>query len=286
MTAREPPAEQVARIARRAVEEDLGQGDLTCDALALGPARARGRLSFQEEGVLCGLPAAREAMRAVDPDTAFRATASDGDAIGAGQGVAEVEGLASSLLSAERVMLNFLQRLSGIATMTAAYVAACAGTGARVLDTRKTTPGLRVLERYAVRAGGGHNHRFNLADGILIKDTHLAAAGGVAGALLRARASAGPLQKVGVEVQSLEELAAAIAGGADHVLLDNFAIELLGEAARRRAAGITTEASGGIGLGSVTAVARSGVDFISVGALTHSARAIAIHMDLEALGNP
>jgi nicotinate-nucleotide pyrophosphorylase (carboxylating) len=243
--------------------------------------RGRGVILAEEAGVLAGLPVAVEVLRAVDPEARLWAERADGDDMEPGAAIAEVAGSVASLLGAERVMLNFLQRLSGIATVTRRFVREVEGTGARILDTRKTTPLLRHVERYAVRVGGGVNHRFALDDGILIKDNHVVACGGVAEAVRRARAAAPPLCKVCVEVETLEELGEALGAGAHHVLLDNFPADLLAEAATRcRSAGVSSEASGGIRLETLAATAAAGVDFISAGALTHSARALGMKLDL------
>jgi nicotinate-nucleotide pyrophosphorylase (carboxylating) len=245
---------------------------------------ARGELLVKADGVLAGLPVAALVFTTVDPSVVLVPLIVDGVAVSAGTVVAEVRGPAGSLLRAERVALNLLQRLSGIASVTARYVAAVRGTSARVVDTRKTTPGLRALEKYAVRAGGGHNHRFNLADGILIKDNHLlaAAAAGlsISQAIAQARANAPHTLKIEVEVESLAQLAEALAGGADAVLLDNMSIETLRQAVDQVCGRAITEASGGITLATISAVAATGVDLISVGALTHSAPALDISLDL------
>ena len=279
----ELPPGHVEELARRAVAEDLGRGDITCRVVGLGGQTATGRIVFEEEGVVCGLPLAAAVLSVVDPAARLLPTKRDGELVVAGEAVVELSGRAASLLAAERVMLNFLQRLSGVATQTMRYRQRMAHTSVRLLDTRKTTPGLRLLEKYAVRAGGGVNHRMGLDDGIMIKDNHIIAAGGVAAAVRAARDAAPPLAKVCVEVENEAELDEALASGAHHVLLDNFELPALAAAVgrcRERAPGVTTEASGGIGYDGVAAVAETGVDYVSVGALTHSARALSIKMEL------
>ncbi|MCC6627198.1 MAG: carboxylating nicotinate-nucleotide diphosphorylase [Chloroflexi bacterium] len=282
-----PSAREMRPVVEAALAEDLAWGDITTDTV-VGPVgggqAARGDLLVKVEGVLAGLPVAALVFTTVDPAVVVTSLVSDGTPVMPGTVVAQVRGPAGSLLRAERVALNLLQRLSGIASITARYVAAVQGTRARVIDTRKTTPGLRVLEKYAVRAGGGHNHRFNLADGILIKDNHLLAAAAegltIGAAIARARAAAPHTLRVEVEVETLDQLDAALAGGADVVLLDNMSIEMLRAAVARVDGRALTEASGGITLATIGAVAATGVDLISVGALTHSAPALDISLDL------
>lgn len=269
---------------RAALAEDLGDaGDLT--AILVDP-RARLSVVFaaRREGRVAGLACARLAVHALDPAATFETVVGDGADVAAGGVVARVEGNARAILSAERVALNLLGRLSGVATLTRAYVRAAEGMGAAILDTRKTTPGLRALEKHAVRCGGGVNHRFGLHDAILIKDNHVAACGGVGAALERARAGAGWLAPVEVEVDGLHQLGEALAHAPSVVMLDNFSLVDLREAvARRDAAGlkgrVRLEASGGITLETVRAVAETGVDGISVGALTHSAPVLDIGLD-------
>jgi len=270
----------IAPIIRAALAEDLGRaGDVT--SLACVPAEARLRAVFasRKPGVLAGLACARLAVAELDPEAQFKAEAADGDRIGAGAKLAFVDANARALLGAERVALNLLGRLSGVATLTRAYVDAVAGTGARIVDTRKTTPGLRSLEKYAVRCGGGVNHRFGLDDAILIKDNHIAACGSVAEAVRRAQAAAGHLMKVEVEIDGLGQLEEALKHGPDVVMLDNFSLADLAEAVRRTAGRAVLEASGGVTLETVRAIAQTGVDVISVGALTHSASGLDIGLD-------
>ena len=245
------------------------------------PAEARLSVAFavRQAGVVAGLDCARLALAALDPAIRFTQVLSDGDAATASAVLAHAEGGARAILSAERTALNLLGRLSGVASLTAAYVKAVEGTRARIVDTRKTTPGLRALEKYAVRCGGGVNHRFGLDDAILIKDNHVAACGGVAEAVRRAKTAAGHLMKVEVEVDSLAQLDEALPYAPDVVMLDNFSLDDLREAVRRVGGAVTLEASGGVNLQTVRAIAETGVDVISVGALTHSAPALDVGLD-------
>jgi nicotinate-nucleotide pyrophosphorylase (carboxylating) len=269
-------------IVRRALDEDLqSTGDITTRAVLPQGRRAKGVILLREEGVVAGLPLASMTFRLLDPKVRFQSLVSDGDRVPAASELAVVEGEAATILEGERTALNFLQRLSGIATLTAAFVALAAPHGAAVLDTRKTTPGLRVLEKYAVRAGGGRNHRFGLYDGVIIKDNHIAAVGGVAEAVRRARENLGGGMSIEVEVQDLADLEDAIRSGADVVMLDNLSVEEVEEAVRAAAGRVKLEVSGGINLENVAAYAATGVDHISVGALTHSARALDIALELE-----
>jgi nicotinate-nucleotide pyrophosphorylase (carboxylating) len=266
----------------RALSEDLGRaGDITSAATIPPETKATGTIEARKAGVIAGLACAAEAFRRLDPALTFRAYVRDGAAVKEGTVLADVDGSAHAILGAERVALDFLGHLSGIATLTAAYVAKIKGTKAKIADTRKTTPGLRALEKYAVRCGGGINHRFGLDDAVLIKDNHIAIAGGVAPALKRARATVGHLVKVEIEVDSLEQLAEALkTGGADAVLLDNMDLGTLKRAVEMVAGKLMTEASGGVTLDSVAAIAATGIDVISVGALTHSAPNLDIGVDL------
>jgi nicotinate-nucleotide pyrophosphorylase (carboxylating) len=237
-------------------------------------------LLLKQPGVVCGLPAAEAVFRALDPEVAFEALVSDGDSIAATPtSVARVEGAARALLSGERTALNLLGRLSGIATLTRRYADAIAGTGAVLLDTRKTTPGLRALEKYAVRCGGGTNHRLGLFDGILVKDNHLRLAGGVREAVERLRAAGSGLE-IEVECDTLDQVAEALAAGADRILLDNMDPALLRRAVELTAGRAELEASGGVTLETIRAVAETGVDVVSVGALTHSARSLDVSMEV------
>ncbi|HLL27975.1 MAG TPA: carboxylating nicotinate-nucleotide diphosphorylase [Xanthobacteraceae bacterium] len=273
----------IEETVRRALDEDLGRaGDITSIATIPEGTRARARLVARKPGVLAGLACAAESFRAIDPAITFRNTKRDGETLAADEIIAEIEGPAIAILSGERVALNFAGHLSGIATLTAVYVAKVAHTRAKIVDTRKTLPGLRALEKYAVRCGGGVNHRMGLDDAALIKDNHIAVAGGVAAALKAARAAVGHLVKVEIEVDSLDQLAEVLkAGGADAVLLDNMDAATLKRAVEMTAGKLVTEASGGVSLETVAKIAESGVDVISVGALTHSAPVLDIALDID-----
>jgi nicotinate-nucleotide pyrophosphorylase (carboxylating) len=266
-------------IVRRALAEDLGWGDVTTEATVPTDLRGRGILLAKQPCIVAGLDVALEAFRQLDPAAVLTIHYADGDAVEAGQVIAEIEGLAGPLLTAERTALNLLQRLCGIATVTRRYVDAAKGR-ILILDTRKTTPTLRALEKYAVRAGGGTNHRLSLDDGILIKDNHVRLAGGVREALARME-NAGHDMPIEIEVQTLAELDEALAAGATRVLADNFSIDDLAEAVRRTRGRAQVEASGGVTLERIDAIAATGADFVSVGALTHSAVAIDISFEVE-----
>jgi nicotinate-nucleotide pyrophosphorylase (carboxylating) len=268
---------------RRALDEDLGRaGDITSAATIPEGKRARAKLAARRPGVLAGLSCAAEAFRQLDPAIEFRANKRDGDPLQARDIAAEIAGNARAVLSAERVALNFATHLSGIATLTAAFVAKVKHTGAKIVCTRKTIPGLRALEKYAVRCGGGMNHRFGLDDAVLIKDNHIAVAGGVAAALKAARVSVGHLVKVEIEVDGLDQLAEVLkSGAADVALLDNMETAMLKRAVDMSAGKLALEASGGVNLDTVASIAETGVDMISVGALTHSAPALDLGLDVE-----
>ncbi len=271
-------------FARRALAEDLGSGDVTSELTVEAGARALGRFAARGDLVVSGLAAALAVFEEVDPGLRFVALAGEGEPVAAGATIAEVEGPARAVLAAERVALNLLMRLCGVATLTRRYVEAVEGTGARITDTRKTAPGMRLLEKAAVRAGGGTNHRAGLDDGVLIKDNHLVLAGGVTEAVRRARAGAPHLLKVEVEVEDADMLREALEAGADAVLLDNMSPEEVGEAvrvARQMIPGVLIEVSGGVGLETVRLYAEAGPDLISVGALTHSAPAADISLEVE-----
>jgi nicotinate-nucleotide pyrophosphorylase (carboxylating) len=270
----------IAPVLRAALAEDLGRaGDVTAQACVPADARLKAVFASRKPGVVAGLACARLALAELDPAADFRAAVNDGERVGAGDPLAWVEANARALLSAERTALNLLGRLCGIATLTARYVQAVEGTGALIVDTRKTTPGLRALEKYAVRCGGGVNHRFGLDDAILIKDNHIAACGSVGEAVRRAKAAAGHLMKVEVEIDGLGQLEEALKYGPDVVLLDNFSNDDLAEAVKRTAGRAVLEASGGVTPETVRAIAETGVDVISVGALTHSVSALDIGLD-------
>lgn len=267
-----PDPQEIARQVAQALAEDLGGGDLTA-ALVPEEAVVDARLIVREAAILCGTAWFDEVFRQLAPALTSRWAARDGDPLQPGQLVCELHGPARPLLSGERTALNFLQTLSGTATTAARYVAAVAGTGAVILDTRKTIPGLRLAQKYAVRCGGASNHRVGLYDAILIKENHIRAAGSIAAALRSAFAAAGEGVMVEVEVEGLEELEQALAAGATRVLLDNFDLAGLREAVRRTAGRARLEASGGVNLETVGAIAATGVDFISVGQLTKDIRA-------------
>lgn len=277
--------QEIKSAVDRALAEDVGSGDVTTLATIPETATATALLRARQPLVLAGLALAEEAFRTLDPAVQFERPARDGDPLPAGATALIIRGNARALLTAERVALNFVQRLSGIATLTARYVKEISGTGARVLDTRKTTPGLRALEKFAVRCGGGQNHRFGLHDMVLIKDNHLAALrraqpNPVAAAIQRARAQY-PKLKVEAEADTLEQALQAAEAGADFILLDNMPPALLREAVSRIAGRSKTEASGGVRLETIRTIAETGVDFISVGALTHSATAVDLGLDFE-----
>ncbi len=267
------------------LNEDLGRGDLTTQAVVTRNAQARGRFLAKEAMVICGLEAAEAVFSTLDAQQQIEAFVSDGEEIEAGKVIARTSGFADVLLGGERLALNLLQRMSGIATLTRAYVKAIEGTRATIVDTRKTTPGLRMLEKYAVKVGGAKNHRFGLDDGVLIKDNHIALAGGVGAAIERARETAGHLHKIEVEVSNERDLREAIDARADIIMLDNLTPEQTHpfvELTRELAPNILLESSGGINLENVRAYADAGVDLISCGALTHSARAMDISFKIQA----
>jgi nicotinate-nucleotide pyrophosphorylase (carboxylating) len=266
-------------IVRRALAEDLGWGDVTTEAVVPSELRARGIILVKSACVIAGLDVAAEAFSQLDPGCVFERKRKDGDRCEPNDIVAEVRGEAASMLTAERTALNFLQRLSGIATLTRRFVDASGGT-ITVLDTRKTTPTLRALEKYAVRAGGGTNHRGGLDDGVLIKDNHVRLAGGVAEAVKRMKAG-DPEMPIEVEAQSLEQVDAAIAAGADLILVDNLPIDAIREAVKRVSGRAKIELSGGVTLDRIPELARTGANYVSVGALTHSAPAADLSFELE-----
>jgi nicotinate-nucleotide pyrophosphorylase (carboxylating) len=266
------------------LSEDLGRGDITTQATVTRNSRARGRFLAKEPMVVAGLEAAEAVFSTLDSQQQIEAFASDGEEVEAGKVIARTSGFADVLLAGERVALNLLQRLSGIATLTRKYVRAIEGTNAQIVDTRKTTPGLRMLEKYAVLSGGARNHRFGLDDGVLIKDNHIALAGGIGAAVERARESIGHLHKIEIEVSAEKDLREAIRSGADILLLDNLSPEETARmvaVARELQPQIALESSGGITLENVRAYAEAGVDLISIGALTHSARAMDISFKIQ-----
>jgi len=271
---------QVETLIRYALAEDIGSGDVTTRAVIPDETRGNAHIIAKEPLVVAGTEVARRVFLLVDPSLRVGICKHDGSHARPGDLLVEVSGGVSTMLMAERTAVNFLQRLSGIATLTRAFVERVAGTSARIVDTRKTTPGWRVLEKAAVRAGGGCNHRFGLYDGVLIKDNHIAAVGGVGPAVAAIRRQIPHTLKIEVEVETLDELDEAIAVGADAVLLDNMAPAVMAEAVRRAGGRLTLEASGGISLDNVREVAETGVHLISVGALTHSARGVDISMEI------
>jgi nicotinate-nucleotide pyrophosphorylase (carboxylating) len=277
---RPPPALLVEPLVRAALEEDLGRaGDITSALTIPDGEDVIARLVARKPGRIAGLNCAETAFRLVDPNLAFNEAVADGESVEAGAVLATIEGAARSILAGERVALNFLGHLSGVATATAALVEAVAGTKARIVCTRKTIPGLRALQKYAVRCGGGFNHRFGLDDAVLVKDNHIAAAGGVGPALSRLRAGLGHMVRIEVEVDTLEQLEEALGLGVDAVLLDNMAPETLRQAVALAGGRATLEASGNVTLATVRAIAESGVDTISSGAITHSAPNLDIGLD-------
>lgn len=267
-------------LVRAALLEDLGRaGDITSNAIVPAEADATMVLAARQDGIVAGLEIAALAFRMIDPQVSLIMARADGETVTAGGKIATVRGSARMLLTAERTALNFLCHLSGIATATAALVEAVRDTKATIVCTRKTTPGLRALEKYAVRAGGGANHRFGLDDAVLIKDNHIAIAGGIRLAVARARQSLGHMVKIEVEVDTLEQLDGALAAGVDAILLDNMSVEDLSRAVAMIGGRAISEASGRITLASVSAIAATGVDLISVGWITHSAPILDIGLD-------
>ncbi|MEA3401416.1 MAG: carboxylating nicotinate-nucleotide diphosphorylase [Armatimonadota bacterium] len=269
------------RVVREALREDIGRGDLTTMFTVPADTRARGELLAKQEGVMAGGWAVAECFRENDPGSEFEQLVDEGERFEPGQRLGDVQGTARGLLGAERVALNFLQHLCGVATLTRRFADELEGTGARVTDTRKTTPGLRALEKAAVVAGGGSNHRFALYDGILIKDNHIRLAGGIAQAIERAREGAPHTLRIEVETAHLGEVREALEAGADIIMLDNMDNAMMAKAVSVVDGRALVEASGGMRLERVRAVAELGVDLISVGRLTHSAPAIDISLELE-----
>ena len=278
-----PPAgldsRAVERVVEEALAEDVGPGDLTTEALIGPEARCRARLLMGEAGVVCGLPVAEAVFRRLDRLARFQPLVGDGQVLDGPRAVASVEGTARAVLTGERTALNLLARLSGVATLAHAFVGAVAGTRAVILDTRKTTPGLRALEKYATRTGGAMNHRRGLYDGVLVKDNHLKLAGGVPAAVaaLRRGATGHPVE---VEVETLHDVRQALAAGADVLLLDNMSTDLIAQAVALVDGRAKLEASGGVTLSRARDIADAGVDFISVGALTHSARSLDVSLEV------
>jgi nicotinate-nucleotide pyrophosphorylase (carboxylating) len=277
------PVQSVRRIVSRALIEDLGKGDLTTSLTVPERTKARGTFYAKQPLVVAGLPVAAEVFRTLEPDFLWEAIVSDGMEVPAGQTLARVEGKATTLLSGERLALNFLQRLGGIATLTRKFKHQLAGLKTELLDTRKTTPGLRILEKYAVRMGGGANHRVGLDDGVLIKNNHIAIAGGIRAAIDSVRNGRPPGMPIEVEVRTRQELEEAILAAADIALLDNMTPDEVAECVRLARGRVLLEVSGGVSLQNVRAYAETGVDRISVGALTHTAPAADINFLIEPL---
>jgi nicotinate-nucleotide pyrophosphorylase (carboxylating) len=274
---------QVESLIRIALAEDVGTGDLTARSVVDPAATASGRMLLKQRGVISGMSVVRHVLESVDPEIEWHPVVADGDVLQDPTTLGEIAGPARSILTAERTALNFIQRLSGIATATREYVDAVAGTNARIVDTRKTTPGMRVLEKQAVRDGGGHNHRFGLFDGVLIKDNHIAAMGGdkaIASIIDQARMHVPHTVRIEIEVTSLEQLNLALSASVDVIMLDNMPPETMRRAVEITSGRALLEASGGVTLKTVRAIAETGVDLISVGALTHSAPALDISLDL------
>lgn len=274
---------ELATLIGSALDEDIGSGDITTACTVPQTAVGKGFIVAKEPLVLAGITVAKRVFLTVNSDLEVALLLEDGSRAMPGERLLEVTGNLAAILMAERTALNFLQRLSGIATLTRSFVDKVANTSVRILDTRKTTPGWRFLEKAAVKAGGGYNHRFGLYDGILIKDNHIVAAGGIRQAVMAVRACQTSRLKVQVEVETLDQLAEAISAGSDAVLLDNMDIDTMAEAVQRAGGKILLEASGGITLENVRQVADTGVDLISAGALTHSARAVDMSMEIEAV---
>ena len=274
------PETVISQAVERALAEDVGSGDITTLATVEEKRSSKAEIVAKAEGVIAGLELAEAIFRALDPRVKFESAVEEGERVAAGTVVARVEGATGAILTGERSALNFLQRMSGIATLTAQYVAAVEGTKARVCDTRKTAPGLRALDKYAVRAGGGWNHRAGLFDGVLIKDNHIKAAGGIAEAVARTRKAAQHLAKVEVETTTLAEVQEAVEAGAEVVMLDNMGAAEMARAVELVGGRCEIEASGKVNLETVRAVAECGVDYISVGALTHSAPALDISLEI------
>jgi len=271
----------VARLIATALEEDLGRGDVTTLATIPPDRTAQGKITAKADLTIAGLPLVGQILKVVDPAAGVRVLVAEGSAVKKGEVVVELWGNAVALLSAERTILNFLQHLSGVATLTRRFVAAVAGTACKIIDTRKTLPGFRLLDKYAVTQGGGTNHRLGLDDGVLIKDNHIAVCGGVGATVRQARSRASALLRIEVECTTLTEVQEALDARADIILLDNMATSQISEAVRLVSGRALLEASGNMSLERVCEVAETGVDFISVGALTHSAPAVDLSMALR-----
>ncbi len=272
---------ELQRIIQAALQEDIGTGDVTTLSTVDPATISRAELVAKEDFILAGIAVAEKVFKTLDPDVSFEALVADGQSVKRGDVLAWIKGTAASLLQGERVALNLLQRMCGIATLTADFVREVEGTKAKIVDTRKTMPGLRVLDKYSVRAGGGTNHRTSLYDGVLIKENHIRAAGGITTAVERARKRIPHTLKIEVETSTLEEVAEALEAGADIILLDNMKLKQLEDAVAMIAGKAKAEASGGVNIETVRVIAETGVDLISVGALTHSSRSVDISMLFE-----
>lgn len=274
------PKSQITYLVKNALAEDIGSGDITTNVIVPERRLAQGTIVLEEDAVIAGLEIAAEVFKQLDKNVRFSAVYKDGARVLKGKVVAEISGKARALLTGERTALNILQRLSGIATLTNSFVRAVKGTGAKIVDTRKTTPNLRIFEKYAVLMGGGHNHRFGLYDAVLIKDNHISIAGGIRKAVAMARQNIPHTMKIEVEAKSLKEVKDALASGADIIMLDNMSIPMMKKAVSMINKKAVVEASGNINLKNVRDTALTGVDIISIGALTHSYKAVQMSMEI------
>jgi len=277
------PLSQLRKIIKRALAEDIGSGDITTAAMVEARQQGQAVIIAKAPGIIAGLPVARETFLAIAPELEFKALVCDGKSVKANTKIATIAGPLAAILTAERTALNCLMRMSGIATLTSQFVQAVSGTQAKIIDTRKTAPGLRLLDKYAVRAGGGGNHRFGLSDGILIKENHIRAAGSITQAVVKARAHGHHLLKIEVEVTNLQELKEALTAGAEAILLDNMTPAQLAKSVKLIAGRAICEASGGITLQNVRAIAETGVNLISIGRLTHSAPALDLSLLIQTM---
>ena len=278
------PDWRIRSLVEAALAEDIGAEDITTGSIFPGPFEAEGRIIAKEEIVLAGVDIAKEVFLAIDKTSSFGTALNDGRRVKPGEIVLSISGDGRALLKGERVALNFLQRLSGIATLTSRYIEKIGGLGVKILDTRKTTPGLRDLEKWAVRIGGGYNHRFSLSTAILIKDNHIRLAGGISEAIKRVRSRVIQHLKIEVEAGNLGEVEEALRAGADIIMLDNMQLKAIREAVKIIDHRVPIEVSGGVDISSIREIAETGVDYISVGAITHSAGAVDIHMDIIPVG--
>jgi nicotinate-nucleotide pyrophosphorylase (carboxylating) len=275
------PKSQITYFVKNALAEDIGSGDITTNVIVPERTLARGAIVLEEDAVIAGLEIAEEVFKQLDKNVRFSAVYKDGARVLKGKVVAEISGKARALLTGERTALNILQRLSGIATLTNSFVRAVKGTDAKIVDTRKTTPNLRIFEKYAVLMGGGHNHRFGLYDAVLIKDNHISIAGGIKKAVAMARQNIPHTMKIEAEAKSLKEVKDAITAGADIIMLDNMSVAMMKKAVAMINKKTVVEASGNVNLKNVRDIALTGVDIISIGALTHSYKSISMSMEIE-----